>query len=148
MLTSNVGYFTDNWLTIQFVNTRSEQTRLLIADYISNAISWKDTYMFIIAYLDIEFHTPSENLLWQLDYSTLSRAGVKYGLSNTNTNTNIFFSEFQIQIQIQIHRQKFDQIQIQIQIQSIKYKYNYKYAPLPIQNCRHFTDDIFKFILL
>ena len=53
MLTSNVGFFTNNWLTIQFVNTRSEQTRLLIADYILNAISWKDTYMFIIAYLDI-----------------------------------------------------------------------------------------------
>ena len=52
MLTSNVGYFAI-WLRIHFVNTRSEQTRLLIADYILNAISWKDTYMYIIAYLDV-----------------------------------------------------------------------------------------------
>ena len=53
-----------------------------------------------------------------------------------------FFPEFQIQIQI--HRQKSDQIQIQIQL--IKYKY--KYTMRPKQNCRHFTDDIFKFIVL
>ena len=59
-----------------------------------------------------------------------------------------FFPEFQIQIQIQIHRQKSDQIQIQIQIQLIKYKYKYKYTMRPRQNCRHFTDDIFKFIVL
>ena len=76
----------------------------------------------------------------------ITRAGVKYVLSNTNTNTNTFFSEFQIQIQIQIHRQKSDQIQIQIQIQPIKYKY--KYTLRPRQNWRHFTDDILKFILL
>ena len=55
-----------------------------------------------------------------------------------------FFPEFQIQIQI--HRQKSDQIQIQIQIQLIKYKY--KYTMRPRQNCRHFTDDILKFIVL
>ena len=59
-----------------------------------------------------------------------------------------FFPEFQIQIQIQIHRQKSDQIQIQIQIQLIKYKYKYKYTMRPRQNCRHFTDDILKFIVL
>ena len=59
-----------------------------------------------------------------------------------------FFPEFQIQIQIQIHRQKSDQIQIQIQIQLIKYKYKYKYRMRPRQNCRHFTDDILKFIVL
>ena len=58
------------------------------------------------------------------------------------------FPEFQIQIQIQIHRQKSDQIQIQIQIQLIKYKYKYKYTMRPRQNCRHFTDDILKFIVL
>ena len=59
-----------------------------------------------------------------------------------------FFPEFkiQIQIQIQIHRQTSDQIQIQIQIQLIKYKY--KYTMRPRQNCRHFTDDILKFIVL
>ena len=74
------------------------------------------------------------------------RAGVKYVLSNTNTNTNTFFSEFQIQIQI--HWQKSDQIQIQIQIQPIKYKYKYKYTLRPRKSCRHFTDDIFKYILL
>ena len=59
-----------------------------------------------------------------------------------------FFPKFQIQIQIQIHRQKSDQIQIQIQIQLIKYKYKYKYTMRPRQNCRHFTDDILKFIVL
>ena len=52
MLNSNAGYFA-NWLRINFVNTRSEQTRLLIADYILNAISWKDTYMYIIANLAV-----------------------------------------------------------------------------------------------
>ena len=57
-----------------------------------------------------------------------------------------FFPEFQIQIQI--HRQKSDQIQIQIQIQLIKYKYKYKYKMRSKQNCRHFTDDILKFIVL
>ena len=88
----------------------------------------------------------SQLTIRHLLYTTSSRAGVKYVLSNTNTNT--FFAEFQIQIQIQIHRQKSDQIQIQIQIQLIKYKYKYKYTMRPRQNCRHFTDDILKFIVL
>ena len=75
-------------------------------------------------------------VVWLL--SVEDRAGVKYVLSNTNTNTNTFFPEFQIQIQI--HRQKSDQIQIQL----IKYKYTMR----PRQNCRHFIDDISKFIVL
>ena len=44
MLTPNVGYFA-NWPRMQFDNTKSEPTRLLIADYILNAILWKDTYI-------------------------------------------------------------------------------------------------------
>ena len=54
-----VGYFA-NWLRIHFVNTRSEQTQLLIAGYILNAISWKDTYMYIIAYLDVIPYTKGQ----------------------------------------------------------------------------------------
>ena len=74
------------------------------------------------------------------------RAGVKY-IYQIQIQIQIhFFPEFQIQIQI--HRQKSDQIQIQIQIQLIKYKYKYKCTMRPGQNCRHFTDDIFKFIVL
>ena len=69
--------------------------------------------------------------------------------SNTFYQIQIhFFAKFQIQIQIQIHREKSDQIQIQIQIQLIKYKYKYKYTMRLRQKCRHFTDDIFKFIVL
>ena len=67
--------------------------------------------------------------------------------SNTFYQIQIhFFAKFQIQIQI--HREKSDQIQIQIQIQLIKYKYKYKYTMRLRQKCRHFTDDIFKFIVL
>ena len=52
--------------------------------------------------------------------SPVTRAGVKYVLSDTNTNTKIWI--FQIQIQI------FSSTLIQIQIQIHRFKYKYKYV--------------------
>ena len=67
----------------------------------------------------------------------ITRAGVKYVLSNTNTNTNTKIWIFQIQIQIQIFCSSLIQIQIQIQIHRFKYKYKYKYVQpnISAENC-------------
>ena len=143
---------------------------------LSNAFSWKEN-VWILIKISLKFDpecpinnipTLDQIMAWRLliywciytslglnEWKCLITTNNHYPSAGLGSNTFyqiqiqiLFFPELQIQIQIQIHRQKFYQIQIQKQIQLIKYKYKYKCTMRPRQNCRHFIDDILKFIVL
>ena len=85
---------------------------------VDNSLLWEesiaDSFFHTVDYLDLCGH------------NGVTRAGVKYVLSNTNTNTNTKIWIFQIQIKI--FCSTLIQIQIQIQIQIHRFKYKYKYV--------------------